>query len=147
MPVMHTRLHMWTSALKSWRLHPIVGIGFVPEVPTEVSLGVKNTWGLESGYAPPISGPHNSFLSIVARTGIVGSLLFIWMIYTFFRQAWTICHVSQPIGIFELLLFILPINGVIYASFNVGFESPPRAMLMWFFLGILSARYAQIREE
>jgi len=144
-PMMRTRRHMWRTALMDWRKHPIVGVRFGPEVPSEVAPGWKNAGGFETPYAPPVTGPHNSYLSILARTGLIGAFLFAWMLIRFFRQAWGVHHTSQPIGLFELLIFMVPLNGAIHALLNVGLESPPRAMLMWFFIGILVARYAQCR--
>jgi hypothetical protein len=135
---MRTRRFMWGRALSQWRKHRLIGIGFVEEVPDFVEPNYPNTGGFEREGSPPVSGPHNSYLSILARMGLVGLALFFLMTGQWLYQARLLMH--RPLHWGDLVLILLPINGMIYALFNVGFESPHNCMLMWLAIGIILAR-------
>jgi O-antigen ligase len=130
---------MWKTALRDWRSHPVLGIGFLPEVPSYVQPWAPNTGNYESFHAPPVSGPHNSYLSVLARMGLVGSGLFLWLMVVLLRQAIALAR-EHPHAIPELLLLFIPLNGAVHAFFNVGFESPHRCMILWLVSGMLMIR-------
>ncbi len=134
-----TRGFMWKMAIAQWLLHPIVGVGFLPEVPNYVFPGLANEGGFTSINAPPVSGPHNSYLSILTRMGLIGSGLFLWLLLALLRQANLLIRL-HPRAIPELLLLYIPFNGAIHAFFNVGFESPHHCMILWLTAGMLMVR-------
>jgi len=74
--------------------HPVIGIGFGME-----TYGNKNLLDLEKYNArvPPqyrqkriITAPHNVFLDIAVRTGLVGIALYIYILFVFVRMGWKI---------------------------------------------------------
>jgi len=145
-PQMAVRRFFWHSALVQWHEHPVVGIGFIPEVPEYVSPSRKNTGGFVAGNTPAISGPHNSYLSILTRTGVIGLVLFAWLMIEWALQAMTLFP-SRTFPLLDLLLLLVPANGAIHAFFNVGFESPHNCILMWLLGGLALARAQSLSRE
>jgi hypothetical protein len=132
------RGHMWHNALDDWQNAPIFGVGFIQEVPSVILPGLPNTGGFEFPTAPPISGPHNSYLSILARMGIAGMIVFILFVGRMFIGAIRVMR-DSPKSLESILLLFLLFNGAVHALFNVGFESPHRSIIMWIAAGILMA--------
>ena len=134
------RRFCWKTAVSDWLEKPIFGLGFIPEVPSYILPDIKNTGGFESKNAPPVSGPHNSYLSILARMGIIGifSFLFIGLLWlkniNFFNP--NFMSKMELDMITGLLLFYIPLNGAIMAFFNVGLEAPHNSMVMWLVAGM-----------
>lgn len=128
----------WTSALKQWEAHPIIGIGFISEVPTHFLPHVENTVeGMRSLKnifhdlrESPLSGPHNSYLSILTRMGLVGLGIFFLIAIMWFRKVLFLDRNWQ----FPFLILI-PVAGALHAAVNIGFEAPHNCILFWFFLG------------
>jgi len=46
-------------------------------------------------YEPPIASPHNTLVDIATRVGLVGLILFFWIIITFLRMSFTIIHYGK----------------------------------------------------
>lgn len=143
---MRTRKFMWSQTIEDWSKRPIVGIGFVPEVPSYIRPDRKNDGGFEFPGSPPVSGPHNSYLSILARMGLIGAGLFLivllWLGNHMFRVGRT-----PMLELADLPLFYFPANGILHAIVNVGFESPHNSALAWLFVGILVHKSVQVRSS
>ncbi|MBN9391269.1 MAG: O-antigen ligase family protein [Chloroflexi bacterium] len=80
-----TRLYIWQSAIDIIKDHPLTGIGL------DQFLYVYNPQ-----YVNPLawterftSHPHNMVLDFWLRLGILGPLLLIWLLFTFFKTAWS----------------------------------------------------------
>ncbi len=145
-----TRKVMWKMSLMQWRLQPVMGVGFTRFVPLIRGPGIINDVA-RAGHLDqyrPVNGTHNSYLTILARMGIVGmvsfAVLFVFLIRESFRA------IARPLDFSKLerltlddffspLLVSGLLGGAIYAAFNVGFESPQNGLLFWFFAGILVA--------
>ncbi|MGZ6311667.1 MAG: O-antigen ligase family protein [Bdellovibrionota bacterium] len=132
------RKAMWLSAISQWRTRPLTGIGFVPEVPKDMESG-PNIGGWEHPGAPPISGPHCSYLSVLARMGVIGAVIFV-----LFGGVWLVRGIrlisTSSFSHVDLLMIFIPLGGAVYALVNVGFEGPHRSMLMWLLAGAMTAR-------
>ncbi len=79
----NTRLYIWQSAVDIIKDHPLTGIGL------DQFLYVYNPQ-----YVNPLawterftSHPHNLVLDFWLRLGILGSLLLLWLLFTFFKTA------------------------------------------------------------
>lgn len=140
------RAFMWKRAILDWRASPLVGIGFVPEVPSEWGESGRVNNGCHTDLdgdvcdtpGPPVSGPHNSYLSILARTGVVGAALFLFAVIAWGKSIPSVMR-SKDTLLFRLVSVFVPINGAIFGLFNVGFESPHNSMILWLFAGIAIA--------
>jgi O-antigen ligase len=136
---MRTGFFMWRTALEDSKKRPFIGVGFIPEIPSYVSPELPNTGNYEKTGSPPVSGPHNSYLSIFVRMGVPGIILFVLPVgLCLFRMVRYIRSTGgDPL---DLLLFYVVANGFIYCMFNVGLESPTRAFALWLAFGVLLAR-------
>jgi O-antigen ligase len=138
------RRFLWLDTIEQWKASPWIGLGFVPDLPKNLPSG-PNVGGFEFPGAPPVSGPHNSYLGVLARMGVVG-LALLGVVLGLGARA---IHrsVSRPERtLFGLLLIFLPVNGAIHAFFNIGFESPHNSMVMWLVFGMLVTSHREVRE-
>ncbi|MBI3556400.1 MAG: O-antigen ligase family protein, partial [Deltaproteobacteria bacterium] len=78
------RRFWWSRAYRDWLENPVFGRGFIPEIPSYVLESAPNDGHFENipdfthhFVNKPLAGPHNSYLSVLARTGVIGSLLFL----------------------------------------------------------------------
>ncbi len=127
------RLFNWKTAIQDWKVSPVFGRRFIPEIPSFVMPEWPNTRGLESATAPPVAGPHNSYLTVLTRMGIPGVVLMGWILLSWF-QAWRkISDFSETV---RMLLFFVPFNGLLYAALNIGLESPHQCVILWFMMGL-----------
>jgi len=149
-----TRRIMWTSAFEQWRSHPLAGIGMSTPVPKYIGqtcltgrspTDCDNTL-IENGYhkdqgvtkiIPPVTGPHNSWLGALARLGIVGLALLLWGCFSWTKRACRLVTLPTTPSMDKLVILAVPVCGFIYATLNVGFESPYNSFALWFFAGML----------
>lgn len=141
-----SRRFWWRTALSDWSKNPLLGTGFVPEVPSQINPGVPNDGHFEKYPAykilgnTAISGPHNSYLSVLARTGVVGTLLFsVFLISVLFGVARFVVSANQFDVISRVCAILVVLNGLLYAVVGIGFESPHNSVLLWFFSGFIAA--------
>lgn len=135
------RAFLWREAIRDWRTAPLLGIGFVPELPAYIMPGIKND-GTDINFVDengrptnPVSGPHNSYLTVLARMGLVGCALLLFAGLHWLRELGRLQR-SRESDFLRMALTIIPINGAVHAFFNIGFESPHNSVLMWLFFGI-----------
>lgn len=140
------RAFWWSRAFAQWRSSPMVGIGFIPEVPDRLRADVKNDGIFENGpdfqgraemAGKPVSGPHNSYLSILARMGLVGLALFLFVIGAFAKAAYRVATHRELGGAYALLIIFIPVHGLVYALFQTGLESPRCNVILWTCAGLL----------
>jgi len=82
--------------------------------------------------------PHNSYLSILYRTGIVGLLIFLLFIISFFVKMIKFLRGCQDLSISIYMISIL--SAVIYilgySFFLVVLEGPHMGIFLWVFIGL-----------
>lgn len=130
------RRSCWMMAIRDWKTNPTWGVGFIPEVPKYLYEGILNDGNLEYEGAPPVSGPHNSYLSVLARMGIMGSIVFSFLILQIV-WAWIGYFLKPRTSLFSLYLFFVPPLFAVTALFHVVFESPHNSIIGWLTCGIL----------
>jgi O-antigen ligase len=120
------RMHMWNQAWTLAKKFHFLGSGYGPKpVFTDV-------WGYPSiAYSKWISGPHNSFLTVLFRTGLLGLL----SVFFVFFSALLICAKNLKNNERAPILFLAIIGIGFFASFNVCLENPQAGIWFWFFLG------------
>lgn len=136
------RAFVWAQALEDWRTNPIFGVGFRVAVPSRVSREKLNDGSLDiiQGFtSEPVSGPHNSYLTILARMGVVGAIFFALAGLQFLWRTRGLYRAS-PANYSNLILFGMVWAGLLYALLNIGFEAPHNSMILWFAAGVLLAR-------
>jgi len=124
--IMTWRWFLWRQAIEGFLASPILGQGFGPRVVIQqwgnVAATHKGKW---------ISGPHNSFLTLAFRLGLLGMLPLLGMLifsgYRWFntrgRSRWTDIGMSCLVSV------------TLYAAFNVCLENPQAGIWFWLFLG------------
>lgn len=132
--LMAFRMHLWHQAWDGFLEHPWVGNGFGTRMMTTQLNGlpavVDGRW---------ISGPHNSFLAVMNRLGLIGFFLLSgllgWVGWIFLRS---------PKSDFSWLVAASVVNLHFFALFNVCLENPQGGIWYWFFLGTaLAVVYAE----
>lgn len=125
------RYYMWKDALDLFLENPILGIGFKEQVVYRIFGGAdkyvpndSKSWGDPS--APPISGPHNSYLNALARIGIAAILLLALHLVS-------ICALWARGRHWAAALIY---GQAIYAFFNVGLEGPTRSFFLLLAIGL-----------
>ncbi len=151
------RRFIWKQTIEDWAGSTktiLVGQGMVPEVPSKIRDDRPNNGEFANDPDPnlvtlngkPINGPHNSYLTLLARTGLLGLALFLtWFlpgVWRFFTR-WRVLNNNTDIDrsdleFYQLLLFVLS-NGALYAAFQIAFESNYVVFFFWLSFGILNA--------
>ena len=84
--------------------------------------------------------PHDSFLSVLYRTGTIGFLFFVSLILFEARRSWErIAHLSNDHAFWMLGLWTAFIGFCGEALFSVSLENPFKGVFFWVFLGSIRA--------
>lgn len=79
---MGIRRHMWNNTLKMIRARPLLGLGT-----GGFSEGYRQQVAGQSGWqGKPVDDCHNQYLRVVAEQGLVGLVVFLGLLWSFFRQ-------------------------------------------------------------
>jgi hypothetical protein len=133
-----TRLDAWLIVLEISRVSPIIGLGFA-----------NYYW-----YAPlfPIRGyyirfnSHSQFVDIIAQTGILGLMCFLWILFEIGRLAWNLAR-ELPDGfakgyayailasIAGCLIAAFLVDWVLPFAYNIGLDGVRASVLTWMFFG------------
>lgn len=129
----------WQAVLKLWSASPITGVGFAHD------LGEQEPWLVEVDRADP----HNSYLALLARTGMIGVGLLgvLWVLSVVVLT--TLARGPQSLPGTSLARITLGcLLGIsVYAAMNVTLEAPYHAPFFWLFLGMGLALSERAREE
>lgn len=132
------RLYVWKDVIKETAEKPLLGFGFGKKFipPTIVKLGWGGSWG-DKGF----QDPHNSFLSVLHRTGIVGLGLFLLLIVSFtistMRSIRSSNNTEIAMYMFGLLLCMIYILGT--STFMVVLEGPYLGIFLWITMGLIAS--------
>ena len=118
----------WNSALKEYARSPILGLGFGRKVFIEIGR-YKNL--------VEIRNIHNSFLALLVQTGILGTGLFIFFIWSTVRNAFKKARGKSNFSAFKLAaLSVLTFHLIIF-MFQPYLETNLLGIFFWINLGIL----------
>lgn len=152
-------LYSWNTRILAWRI-----VLEVAQVSPVIGLGPANYYF----YTPliPILGyrvqfnSHNQYVDLVAQTGVVGLLCFLWFAWAIGRLAWRLFHRlsggferAYTAGVFAGLIGTLVAgmlgDWLLPFVYNIGFTGYRSAILAWLFFGGLLAieRLAQAEPE
>lgn len=131
------RLIVWKDIIKKSMQKPILGYGFGMLYNNDTLKDMGWAYGADTGFLDP----HNSYLSILYRTGILGISIFLLFIVSFFVKAINFLRKFQDrqtsiymIGILSSVVFILVIS-----FFMVVLEGPYLGIFLWIFIGLALA--------
>lgn len=136
------RILIWRDMLRDlWREKPVLGFSFGRPFRSR-SLEMLH-WGDGDWARDGWIEPHNSYLHIIYRTGIVGILLIFSLLVILFKMIKHFILVKSFTGI---LLCGIIINWFVAANFLVIFELPYTAIPIWTIYGMTFAYCYKTRE-
>jgi len=123
------RLLIWHSVLQMVHQHPWVGFGlntFNATFPLYKHLDIMGT-----PYA------HNCFLQLAAELGLVGLVLFVWVLMRVFKQGWRPALRPGWERLVSLSLIAGAAGYVIQSSVETSWYSLPLAVMWWLTVGLV----------
>jgi O-antigen ligase len=86
------RVKIWYCFAEMIKDHPVTGIGFGMQTYDDKDLINKYNERVPANYrqAEPRTAPHNLLVDIAVRTGIIGLISFLYIIFVFSRIGWRI---------------------------------------------------------
>ena len=133
------RLRIWKEEEKILSNTHYIGAGYGTSYPSktyarEAVLRKEGQYRAEDGYTEYermfVTAPHNSFMSLTMRTGVIGLLLFLLYLGLLFRNL--VRHKALPPKSGCYALFA----GVAMIVFNVGLENPGYLLTFVFCIGM-----------
>lgn len=137
-----TRLEAWEIVGRITATSPIWGLGFANYYWYTPLFPIR-------GY--PVSfNSHNNYVDIVAQTGLVGLVFFLWLLAVLGWQGWRLRH-RVPAGFAQAYAYgaLGGLAGTLVAAmlgdwalpfvYNIGLDGFRSSVLMWLFLGGLAS--------
>jgi O-antigen ligase len=145
------RILRWYSVLQTWRQRPLVGVGFGKPLLPNFAPRSDQEGEFNQGM------PHNTFLMILARTGVVGLGLYLAAISIVLARLVVVirARLKANMRVAPALLAALTmiVAMVAYANFVLFFERPMHGAAFWILLASAEAltwshqRETQVRRE
>jgi hypothetical protein len=128
------RLILWKDIIQKSMIKPILGYGFGMLYNNETVKDMGWKYGQDVGFLDP----HNSYLSVLYRTGFIGLSIFLLFIISFFVKMIRFLRYCRDsvisiymISILSAVIFILVIS-----FFMVVLEGPFLGIFLWVFIGL-----------
>jgi O-antigen/teichoic acid export membrane protein/O-antigen ligase len=100
------RLDLWSTALRMWSAHPVLGVGYL-NFAAQLPAYFRDSGNYDSFLIrfSSLDFAHNTYLTVLAETGIVGALLVGALIVTGWRRAWSAAQSGDWAGEGAVLAF------------------------------------------
>jgi len=125
--LMSWRIYLWKNVINDIKEKPWFGWGFGPRI----VKGIPSAPVLTKKF---ISGPHNAYLSVAFRLGIVLAGVFLIIPLLFFVR---VHSRRKSLGLVQILAATVVFYSYINAFFNIGFESPQDSVPAYLLMGLL----------
>jgi len=103
-PSSASRLDLWTSAIRMFTVHPVFGVGYLNFSASLPSYFVDTgNYPISDILFYQLDFAHNTYLSVLAETGIIGALLVGALIVTGWHRAWLASRAGDWAGESALL--------------------------------------------
>jgi hypothetical protein len=133
------RLEWWTVVLQdTWRSAPLTGLGFGYNLTDHFILKYFNL--ISDDFS--VRSPHSILMSVFGRTGILGIILFSFVILGMVKSTWLSVEISRTThGTSKSLPYWCMVWAIFgSACFGVVLEGPMGAIVFWTLLGVANAR-------
>jgi hypothetical protein len=130
------RLFLWRQTWEGIQQAPLTGNGYGPRMFRTLLNGSE---AIQQGRW--ISGPHNSYLTVWFRTGLVGLLAVVLVSLAAAHQCIRNHAFRDPLS---NLLLASWLSVAFFTFFNVSLENPQSGTWYWLFLGAWAGRNTQI---
>ena len=131
----NARLANYATALKFIHDRPLLGVGFNSYRYAKESYGYKTNWTLAPSHAD--AGVDNSFLFVLATTGIIGFIAYCGLLITILKRAYYLYRKKNNI------LSVVVISSIAALCVNALFINslffPPLMLWMWVLVGLTEA--------
>jgi O-antigen ligase len=133
-----TRVDAWIIVLNIVKANPILGLGFANYFWITKLFPIR-------GYEVAFNS-HNQYIDILAQTGIIGLLVFLWFFWEVGRVGWSLrervpegfprAYVYGALGgLVGTLVAATMVDWVLPFVYNIGFNGFRASILAWIFLG------------
>ncbi len=126
------RAFLWKQAWQGFLAHPFLGNGYGPRVVHTQLNGLPTVW--EGKW---ISGPHNSFLTVAFRGGIIAIISLFVLLFSAIWEWIKTLKLSRSLPLESNLALAALLIQVVSILFNVVLENPQNGTLFWVLLGSL----------
>ena len=146
-----TRFDAWSIMAQIIKINPVLGLGFANYYWYTPLFPIR-------GYAVSFNS-HNNYVDIVAQTGLVGLVCFLWLVWEVGRLGWRL-RKHVPAGFAQAYVYgaLGGLAGMVVAGllgdwvlpffYNVGLNGFRSSMLGWLFLGgLVSLEQMVIRQK
>jgi hypothetical protein len=146
-----TRFDAWLIMAQIIRISPLLGLGFANYYWYTPLFPIR-------GYAVSFNS-HNNYVDIVAQTGLVGLVCFLWLLWEVGRLGWRL-RTQAPAGFAQAYVYgaLGGLAGMVVAGmlgdwvlpffYNLGLNGFRSSMLGWLFLGgLVSLEQMIIRQK
>lgn len=132
------RLRYWNDEIQQFVQSHFLGVGYGTSYATEHFVGqagniVGGPFGATAEYTTMeklfVVGPHNSYITILFRLGLIGSAMFLFMIFSISNAIKKHFKNILPVTIYMFF------SAVVIIGVNVGLESPYYLLIFVFALG------------
>ena len=127
------RVYYWMTSLKVIKDYPVFGVGWAGL--GDVFMRYKPIGGNFSSYS------HNVFLQLMAETGILGLLSFIWLVFIFLKTALRVIKINDEDQILKIGLFCASVSFLLHNLIDFSFFFSQAAFFWWIILGLFSNFY------
>ena len=140
----NSRWGIWRGTWEMFKQNPVLGDGL-----NSFEYSYENYTDDLSPYSTRRA--HNDFLQLLAELGIIGGILFLWMVLTaFYMWLRVFIHLWKSDNDHDIYLFMAPTLGLIGTFVNANFSFPyqiivPQIILMSYF-AIIGAYYLKVRK-
>lgn len=135
------RLAFWRYMLRQTVKSPVFGVGFGKPANFRWHGTLYDARRDDPSDPNNVTGPHNSFVNLFYRTGVVGAGAFValvavalWRVRRGLMLRPSYAERSRIVGLTALFVF-----AVVIASLNVALEGPFMSLFFWTILGLLFA--------
>jgi len=127
----HWRIIVWTEAFKELAKNPFFGKGFGSYFMAPQLKELKYDWEEQID-------PHNSFLHVLMRTGVLGFFLFALPQVMVLQKTIIVVRLSKENQWRDVIPWIIMFASLaVICFFNVVLENPYGAVPYWFIIGVL----------
>lgn len=142
-PTVQTRLHAWRAALDMIRDHPLLGVGIANYEIYSWKYQTEKLERMTLATNTRVDKTHNEYLQILSELGVIGFLLFVWLLYELGKNCLSAIF-SEGILSFYSLAFSMGLLAVLVDSFFAfPLQFPATVVHFWIYAGIVSVTVPQ----
>ena len=125
------RFTNWQQSLRVAQDHPILGVGFDLYRYAQTRYGFLTS--VEADNSHSAAGVDNSFLFILATTGIIGLFIFIWLWFSILKFHFPLTTLSSSLS---LTSFLTVVAALVHNQFHNTLFYPSIMAWIWIILGL-----------